>query len=217
MMYLPPADWKKLYTGEIPWTDPAVQAQFAKWGSLFTKGCTNTDVLTNQDSIAQFEAGQAAMTMEGTWEIAEFQKKLGDKVDVFVPPFSDTPIKGVVEFAGDGFSMMSYSQHKPQAAAFLAFMISDEGQKIIADNGIIPPKEGLGSDQRMAKTLLDLAANQSFTSYPMIDNVIQPEVADTGGKVLNAAFGGSQSMKDALTKMQQTLGGLPADSKNQLK
>ncbi len=80
MMYLSPDQWKGLYTGEIPWTDPAVLAQFEKWGSLFTKGCTNSDVLTNQDSVAQFEAGQAAMTMEGTWQIAEFQEKLGDTV-----------------------------------------------------------------------------------------------------------------------------------------
>jgi len=217
MMYLAPADWKKLYTGEIPWTDPAVQAQFDKWGSLFTKGCTNKDVLTNQDSIAQFDAGQAAMTMEGTWQIADFQKNLGDKVDVFVPPFSDTPVKGVVEFAGDGLSMTNYSKNKTQAAAFLAFMASDEGQKIVAQNGIIPPKEGFSSDERMAKALLDLAANQGFTRYPMMDNVIQPEVANTGGKVLNAAFGGAQSMKDALTSMQQTFDALPPESKSQIK
>lgn len=217
MMYLAPADWTKLYNGQIPWTDPAVQAQFDKWGSLFTKGCTNTDVLTNQDSIAQFEAGQAAMTMEGTWQIAEFQEKMGDTVDVFVPPFSDTPIKGIVEYSGDGFSMTTYSQHKAQAAAFLAFMASDEGQQIIADAGVIPDKEGFSSDQRMAKNLLDFAANQGYTRYPMIDNVIQPEVSDVGTKVLNAAFGGAQSMKDALTSMQQALDQLPADSKNQIK
>jgi ABC-type glycerol-3-phosphate transport system substrate-binding protein len=217
MMYLAPDQWKKLYTGEIPWTDPAVQAQFDKWASLFTKGCTNSDVLTNQDSIKQFEAGEAAMTMEGTWQIAEFQEKMGDKVQVFVPPFSDTPIKGVVEFAGDGFGMTTYSKHQPQAAAFLAFMASDEGQKIIADSGIIPAKEGFSSDQRMAKDLLALAKEKGFTRYPMIDNVIQPEVSDVGAKVLNAAFAGSQSMADALKSMQQTLEGLPAESKSQLK
>jgi ABC-type glycerol-3-phosphate transport system substrate-binding protein len=217
MMYLQPADWKKLYTGEIPWTDPTVQAQFDKWGSLFTKGCTNSDVLTNQDSIAQFEAGEAAMTMEGTWQIAEFQEKLGDKVDVFVPPFSDTPIKGIVEFSGDGLAMTNYSKNKPQAAAFLAFMASDEGQKIIAAAGIIPDKTGFSSDQRMAKNLLDFAANQGYTRYPMVDNVIQPEVSDVGTKTLNAAFGGAQSMKDALTSMQQTLEALPAESKSQIK
>jgi raffinose/stachyose/melibiose transport system substrate-binding protein len=217
MMYLAPADWKKLYTGEIPWTDPAVQAQVEKWVSLSSKGCTNTDVLTNQDSVAQFEAGKAAMTMEGTWQIAEFQEKMGDKVAVFVPPFSDKPIKGVVEYGGDGFSMTSYSQHKPQAAAFLSFLASDEGQQIIADAGIIPTKEGFTSDQRMAKDLLAFAKDQGFTRYPMIDNVIQPEVGNTGTKVLNAAFGGAMSVKDALTNMQQTLDQLPADSKNQLK
>ena len=217
MMYLAPKDWVKLYNGTIPWTDPAVQAQFDKWGSLFTKGCTNKDVLTNQDSIAQFEAGQAAMTMEGTWQIAEFQEKMGDKVDVFVPPFSDAPIKGIVEYSGDGFSLTNYSKNKPQAAAFLAFMASDEGQKIIADAGVIPDKEGFSSDQRMAKNLLDFAANQGYTRYPMIDNVIQPDVSDVGTKVLNAAFGGAQSMKDALTSMQQALDALPADQKSQIK
>jgi raffinose/stachyose/melibiose transport system substrate-binding protein len=217
MMYLSPSDWKKVYTGEIPWTDPKIQAQFDKWGSLFTKGCTNKDVLTNQDSIAQFEAGQAAMTMEGTWNIAEFQEKMGDSVDVFVPPFSDTPIKGIVEYSGDGFAMTNYSKNKAQAAAFLAFMASDEGQKIIADAGVIPDKQGFSSDQRMAKSLLDFAANQGFTRYPMMDNVVQPEVSDTGTKVFNAAFGGAQSMKDALTSMKQALDALPPESKSQIK
>jgi ABC-type glycerol-3-phosphate transport system substrate-binding protein len=217
MMYMAPADWKGLYTGDIPWTDPKVQAQFDKWGELFSKGCTNSDVLTNQDSIAQFEAGEAAMTMEGTWQIAEFQEKMGDDVQVFVPPFSDQPINGIVEYSGDGFSMTTYSQHKEQAAAFLAFMASDEGQQIISDAGVIPDKEGFSSDQRMAKDLLSYAADKGYTRYPMIDNVIQPEVSDVGTKVLNAAFGGSQSMQSALQEMQKTLDALPADQKSQIK
>ena len=211
MMYLDPADWKKLYTGEIPWTDPAVKAQFDKWVSLFTQGYTNQDVLTNSDSINLFETGQAAMTMEGTWQIAEFQEKMGDNVGVFLPPFVDKPLKGVVEYGGDGFSMTAYSQHKEQAAAFLAFLASDEAQKIVADSGLIPAKDGFSTDSRMAKDLLSFAADQGFTRYPMIDNVIQPEVGDTGTKVLNAAFGGSMSAEEALKNMQQTLDALPAD------
>jgi ABC-type glycerol-3-phosphate transport system substrate-binding protein len=96
-------------------------------------------------------------------------------------------------------------------------MASDEGQKIISSAGVIPDKEGFSSDQRMAKNLLDFAANKGFTRYPMIDNVIQPEVSDVGTKVLNAAFGGAQTMKDALTSMQQALDALPPESKNQIK
>jgi raffinose/stachyose/melibiose transport system substrate-binding protein len=215
MMYLPPADWKKLYTGEVAWTDPTVKAQIEKWVSLFTKGYTNQDVLTNADSVAQFLKGEAAMTMEGTWSIAQFQESLGDKVGVFVPPFSTTPIKGIVEYGGDGFSMTTYSQHQEQAAAFLAFLASDEAQPIVAASGLIPAKEGFSTDSRMAKDLLAFAADEGYTRYPMIDNVMQPEVSDAGTKVLNAAFGGAMSVDEALTNLKQTLEALPADRRGQ--
>ncbi|HEX8940719.1 MAG TPA: extracellular solute-binding protein [Candidatus Limnocylindrales bacterium] len=212
MMFLQPQDWKKLYDGELAWNDPTIKAQFDKWVSIETQGYANKDVLTNQDSIAQFEAGKAAMTMEGTWQIAEFQQKLGDDVGVFVPPFSDSPIKGVVEYSGDGFSMTTYSQHKTQAAAFLAFLASDAAQKIVADSGLIPAKEGFSSDQRMAKDLLSFAADKGYTRYPMIDNVIQPEVSDpVGTKILNAAFAGTMTVEAALTNLKQALEQLPAD------
>ena len=65
MMYLPVTDWQKLYSGQIPWTDPAIVAQLTKWASLKSRGYTNTDVL-NGDSVAMFEAGKAAMTLEGS-------------------------------------------------------------------------------------------------------------------------------------------------------
>ena len=210
MMIYSPADWKNLYTGKTPWTDPAIKAQVDKWASLRTKGYTNQDVLTNTESDAQFLAGEAAMTMEGTWSIAGFQEKLGDNVGAFVPPFSDTPIKGIVEYSGDGFSMTTYSQHKPQAAAFLAFLASDEAQKIVADSGLIPAKEGFSTDSRMAKDLLSYA-DKAGARYPMIDNVVQGEVVDAGNQVLNAAFAGSMSVDDALKNMQDTLMQLPAD------
>ncbi len=211
MMEWSPQEWKKLYTGELAWTDPAVKAQFQKWVSLFQKGYTNQDVLTNSDSIAQFEAGKAAMTLEGTWQIAEFQQKMGDNVGVFLPPFVNRPLQGVVEYSGDGFSMTTYSQHKPEAAAFLAYLASDAAQKVVADSGLIPAKEGFSTDSRMAKDLLAYAADKGFTRYPMIDNVIQPEVSDAGTKVLNAAFGGAMSVDEALKNMQDTLMQLPAD------
>jgi ABC-type glycerol-3-phosphate transport system substrate-binding protein len=212
MMEWTPAQWQELYDGQLPWTDPAVAAQFTKWVSIYKQGYANQDVLTDQDSIAQFEAGKAAMTMEGTWEIAEFQQKMGSNVGVFVPPFSNTPIHGVVEYSGDGFSMTTYSQHKTQAAAFLAFVASDAAQKIIADAGLIPAKEGFSTDQPMAQDLLAYAATKGYTRYPMLDNVIQPEVSDpVGTKIINAMFSGEMSVQAGLTNLQQALMQLPAD------
>ena len=210
MMYLPVGDWQKLYSGQIPWTDPAIEAQLTEWATLKTQGYTNKDVL-NGDSVGMFEAGKAAMVLEGSWDFKEFHDKLGDKVGVFVPPFTDTQAKGVVEFPGDGFGVTSYSQHKAEAAAFLAWLATPDAQKIIADGGLIPVVAGTSATQPLANAMLDFAGTQGYTRYPMIDNVMQPEVTDVATKVLNAVFNGTMSPADALKSMADALNALPAD------
>jgi len=195
----------------MPWTDPAIVAQLTKWGSLKTQGYTNADVLTNTDSVAQFEAGKAAMTLEGSWDFKEFHDKMGDKVGVFVPPFTDTQAKGVVEFPGDGFGVTSYSQHKADAAAFLAWLATPDAQKIIADGGLIPVVAGTPATEPLANAMLDFAGTQGYTRYPMIDNVIQPEVTDVATRVLNAILAGTMSAEDATKAMANALSQLPAD------
>jgi ABC-type glycerol-3-phosphate transport system substrate-binding protein len=214
MMEWTPEQWQQIYTGELAWTDPAIVAQFERWASLFSESCTNQDVLTNSDSIAQFENNEAAMTLEGTWQIAEFQEVMGDKVGVFLPPFVDEPLTGVVEYSGDGFSMTTYSENKPQAAAFLSYLASDEAQAVVAESGLIPAKEGFSTDSRMAQDLLAFAEEGGYTRYPMIDNVLQGEVVDAGNKVFNAAFGGSMTVQDALQNMEDTLNQLPEERRS---
>jgi raffinose/stachyose/melibiose transport system substrate-binding protein len=211
MMMFSVDDWKKLYSGEIPWTDPKIVDQLTKWAALKTKGCTNEDVLANNESVSQFESGKAAMTMEGSWGFPEFQAKLGADAGVFVAPFSDTPIKGVVEFPGNGFGVTSYSQHKAEAAAFLAWMVTPDAQKIIADGGLIPTVAGTPPTQSLALGMLDYGATKGFARYPMIDNVIQPEVTDVATKVLDAVLAGTMSPQDAAKKIQDALMQLPAD------
>jgi raffinose/stachyose/melibiose transport system substrate-binding protein len=211
MMYLPVSDWQKLYSGKISWTDPAIVAQLTKWASLKTLGYTNSDVLTNTDSVAQFEQGKAAMTLEGSWDFAEFNDKMGADVGVFAPPFNATNVKGVVEFPGDGFGVTSYSQHKADAAAFLAWMVTPEAQKIIADGGLIPVVAGTPATNPLANAMLDFAGTQGYARYPMIDNVIQPEVQDVATRVLNAILAGTMSPTDAAKAMADALNQLPAD------
>jgi ABC-type glycerol-3-phosphate transport system substrate-binding protein len=211
MMMYSVEDWKKLYNGQIAWTDPKIVDQLTKWAALKTKGCTNDDVLANNESVSQFESGKAAMTLEGSWGFSEFQDKLGDKVGVFVPPFNDTQAKGVVEFPGNGFGVTSYSQHKQDAANFLAWMATPEAQKIIADGGLIPTVAGTTPTQPLALAMLDYAAKQGYTRYPMIDNVMQPEVTDVATKLLDAVLAGTTTPQDAAQKIQDTLTALPAD------
>jgi ABC-type glycerol-3-phosphate transport system substrate-binding protein len=214
MMAFPLEDWKKLYTGEIPWTDPAIVAQLDKWVALRTDGYTNQDTLTNTESWQQFLTGKAAMTLEGTWSIAAAEEALGDKVGVFLPPFVDQPLKGVIEMAGDGFSMTTYCPNKDVAADFLKFLATPEAQKIIEDAGLIPGMQGFTSNDPLAVELLSYGKDKGYTRYPMLDGVVQTEVVDTFIKTLNAAFAGTMSTKDALQAMQDTLMALPADRRS---
>jgi raffinose/stachyose/melibiose transport system substrate-binding protein len=210
MMYLSVSDWQKLYSGQIPWTDPAIVAQLEQWAKIKSEGYTNADVL-NGDSVGMFEAGKAAMVMEGSWDFQEFSQKMGNSVGVFIPPFNAQPVKSVVEFPGDGFGITSYSQNKAAAAAFLAWMATPAAQQIIAAGGLIPVVAGTPATNPLANAMLDYAANQGYTRYPMIDNVIQPEVQDVATKLLNGVFNGTTSAQDATKAMADALNALPAD------
>ncbi len=127
----PLTEWQKLYSGQIPWTSPATAAQLSTWSKLKSEGCTNSDVLTKTNNLGDFESGKAAMIVDGTWDTQKFTSALGSKVAAFVPPFSNTPIKGVVDFSGDGISMTSYAQHPAQALQFLEFMTTPQAAQIV--------------------------------------------------------------------------------------
>ncbi|EQD80036.1 extracellular solute-binding protein [mine drainage metagenome] len=135
---------------------------------------------------------------------------MGSNLGVFIPPYSNTPIHGVVEFAGDGFAMTKYSQHKPQAIAFLKFLMTPQAQQIEANAGLIPDLQGYTPSNPIDQAMLNFAAKAGYTKYPMLDNVTQPEVVTAASKELDAAFGGATSVQAALQNMQQTLMQLPS-------
>ena len=211
-----PAQWKDLYTGHMPWTSPRIAAQMTKWVSLRKKGCTNKDVLTKTNILGAFIKGKAAMISDGNWDAATFQKALGSKVAPFVLPFSDRPQKGVIQYSGDGFSVLKYSKHQKEAVEFLKFMMSAQGQKIIIAAGLIPDIKGYSTKNSLSTQMLDFAAKQGLTPYAMLDNVIQPEVVTTGQKQLDAALGGEISVNAALKSLKATLDQLPADRKGSI-
>jgi ABC-type glycerol-3-phosphate transport system substrate-binding protein len=202
--------WLGLYSGKIPWTSPAVSAQLAKWAKLHNAGCTNSDVVTNTNNLGQFESGKAAMMIDGTWDTKKFTTALGSKVAAFVPPFSATPIKGVVDFSGDGISEMSYTKHPAQAAEFLAFMTTDQAARIVNAAGLIPAITGTSTSNPVNQQMLNFVTQSHLSVYPMLDNVVQSEVVNIGSKFLPPVLNGTEPVAKALQAMQTQLGQLPA-------
>lgn len=209
----PVSEWQKLYSGQIPWTSPTVSAQLSTWAKLKSSGCTNNDVLTKTNNLGDFESGKAAMMIDGTWDTQKFTSALGNKVAAFVPPFSNNPIKGVVDFAGDGLSMTTYAKHPTQAAQFLTFMTTPQAGAIVNAAGLIPAIKGMSTSNPVNQQMLNFVSQDHMTAYPMLDNVVQPEVVTTGSKVLPSVLNGSMTPSAALQNMQTTFGQLPPTSR----
>jgi raffinose/stachyose/melibiose transport system substrate-binding protein len=184
-----------------------------KWAALRNAGCTNHDVLTAANTLRDLATSKAAMIVDGDWDTAALQQQMGSNLGTFVPPYSDGKIHGVVQYPGEGLSVMNDSRHKAEAIDFVKFLLTAQAMKIIAAQGLIPNVKGYRTSNPVANAMLDFAAKRGLTPYPMLDNVVQPEVVTTGAKELTAAFSGTTSIKAALKNMQQTLAGLPASRK----
>jgi ABC-type glycerol-3-phosphate transport system substrate-binding protein len=118
-----------------------------------------------------------------------------------------------VEYPGDGFSVTSYSQHQKQAADFLAFLTTDDAAKVINDAGLIPDLDGATTTNPVNQQMLEFAAKNGFTRYPMLDNVVQGDVVDAGNKLLPSVLAGKTSPGDGMTEMLNAWKQLPADAR----
>lgn len=207
---LSPAQWEGLYNGKIPWTSPLVRNQLAKWHLLYSDGYINKDALTATNVQSAFLKGKAAIIVKGNWDTSQFGKALGRRVGVLIPPYSNTPMKKVVEFAGNGFAMTTYSQHKKQVAEFLQFMTSKEAGAIIAREGLIPAVNGVRTTNPLATTMVKLVNSLHYTVYPMLDNVTAPGVVTSGSSVFPDMLTGGTSVKQATSSVEQAWHQLPA-------
>jgi raffinose/stachyose/melibiose transport system substrate-binding protein len=205
--------WKGLYDGSISWKSPEVEAQFTKWADLQKNGCTNPNILTTTDNIQQFTSGKAAMIVDGTWDTQKYTDAMHGNVAAFVPPFSNTPIHGVVEYPGDGFSIMSYSQHKQEAADFLAFIASPAGVQAVNSAGLIPDVNGSTTSNPVNEQMLQFAQSQGYARYPMLDNVTQGNVVNAGNKLLPSVLAGKTSAESALGQMVDAWNQLPSSQR----
>ena len=207
------SQWQGLYSGKIPWTASQNVAQLTQWAKLKSSGCTNSDVLTNTNNLGQFETGKAAMMVDGTWDTQKFTKALGSQVAAFVPPYSSTPIKGVVDFAGDGLSEMSYAKQPAAATEFLDFMTTDQAAKIINAAGLIPAINGVSTSNPINQEMLNFVSKDHMTAYPMLDNVTQGNVVTAGSKFLPSVLNGTISVQQALSNLKTTWNQLPTTAR----
>ena len=82
-----------------------------------------------------------------------------------------------------------------------------------ASPGLIPAIEGTSTTNPVNQEMLNFVSQDHMTAYPMLDNVVQPNVLNTGNKELPSVLNGSISPSSALSNLQNTLGQLPTDQR----
>ncbi|MHB8191300.1 MAG: ABC transporter substrate-binding protein [Ferrimicrobium sp.] len=208
-----PAQWEGLYNGSIKWTNPAVEAQLSEWHQLYADGYINSNALTATNVQSNFLTGKAAMIIKGNWDTSQFSSTLGANVGTFAPPYSKAPMHKVIEFAGNGFAMTSYSAHKQAAAQFLRFMTTTQAGKIVASVGLIPDVKGVSATNTLASQMVSLVNTQHYTVYPMLDNVTSPGVVTAGDSVIPDMLVGGVSVQSAANSMVAAWQQLPASER----
>jgi len=149
------------------------------------------------------------MMVDGTWDTAQYTKSMGTNVAAFVPPYSNKPITGVVEYPGDGFSVTKYSKNKKDAFKFLDFLSTTQAGNIINQAGLIPDISGLKTTNPVNQEMLNFVTVDHMTPYPMMDNYVQVNVGNAADSELPSVLANQTSPLKALQNMAQAWRLLP--------
>lgn len=211
---LPMSDWNGLYDGSVPYANPVAIAQLESWNSLYEAGCMNEDAFNRPNVTPSFGAGEAAMYFQsGSWSIPELTADLGDDLGIMLPPYSQEPNNAIVSLAGSGIVMMNYSDQKEVAGQFLAYILGDAGQSLMA--GITAPtRPGFPTTDPLINELSTLSTSPDWQNYPMFDNFTQPAVTDAFFRNVALVLVGEMSAADALAAVDAAFASLPEEEKN---
>lgn len=92
-----------------------------------------------QSTVDLFLTGKVAMWMSGTWQLFPYQSIKNFQWDVAMPPKGSPSSPSVTWGASDEFSITKGSKNPEAAWQLLKFLVTGEGQKMIAQLRVEPP------------------------------------------------------------------------------
>ena len=126
----------------------------------------------------QVQSGKAALGLAGSWMISTWANLEG--VDLGIAPLPAGPIGTPMSmFNGLGDSISAQSEHKEEAARLIAFLASDEAQRLIGERAPFFPATDAGTEAAIAAyadqgldvtPFTDRVANGETGLYPLVEN-----------------------------------------------
>jgi ABC-type glycerol-3-phosphate transport system substrate-binding protein len=198
-----------LGNGELPFTSDAFAEAFEPQLMMKEAGLLEEDRYTTPfftEGYERFSNGKAGMILGGATAVAfwgEFNEALGEEnVGVFLPP-GTSYVNAEPEY---GWSIPKFSDNKDAAWAYIEFMASKEGQKILFEKGGELPNR---KDMELAADAPE-QAKQIFEWYTQRDafttiaHLVSQEMQLEIGAQAKEFFQGRISMEEMQKNLQET-------------
>ena len=159
-----------------------------------------------------FNNGRSALYLSGNWEAALLQESPVREHLGVAPMIHGAQEANVIH--GIGCAMSARSRHKPAASAFLAFLGSEEANRIQAEAGAANPAF-LGTNEAYidaipefsldvfvdaAETALPYPASQNTNAWLQLEELLFPKI-----------LGGEESIEDGARELADRMNGVLAD------
>lgn len=138
------------------------------------KQLVDDGVLVNDynNDIGNFNSGKVAMVFQTRSVLSSFIEAIGEE-NLGVTTFPVLPEQHIVGCGTSGYAIVSSSACKEEAAKFLAYTISEEGQRVFSETGdCVPVLKSMATDEVWRNSVPGIPA-EPFLDSPECD-ILQP-------------------------------------------
>lgn len=165
---------------------PEVQEALAFYRDLILKDKVSPSAkdLLDTDKITRFQSGKIAMIVEGNWQAPGFAKNEYTKENVAVSVLPKGKVNATIT-NGLGWSASANTKHPEETKKLIAFLASEEANKLQAETGAsIPAYKGFGDawvasisdfDLSPFSTMLDYGVPRPFNKFGLKSELFEKE------------------------------------------
>ncbi|MGC4151599.1 MAG: sugar ABC transporter substrate-binding protein [Propionicimonas sp.] len=202
--------------GSLQLTDPKMVEAFTWYSNLsVTQGVALTPASSSDIPWGeqQFVAGNAAMAVDGAWNLSSNAKDATFKVGVVTIPVGDG---GIASYsANSGFGIAKSCEHKAEAIKAIMVMTGAEAQELVAGRGTIPGRVGAdevffqglatnidGDNPGYSEAARAAVEKASETAIPFIPTTTWDQTTKVIAREFILAYTGDQTPEQALERAQ---------------
>jgi ABC-type glycerol-3-phosphate transport system substrate-binding protein len=198
--------------GELDLTNDGMKQAFAAYVALVSKEkvaplLPASGTASSNQANGRFAAGDAAMYVDGPWQLINLKKK--SQFTIGLVPIPIRAAGSITVSAGSGFGIATTSQHKAEAWKAIQVLTGPEAEKYLAENGRALPArtaeqtywfDTAAKDVVGAKEAITTALR---TARPYVTTPNWATVAALFEQYAPLAFSGSQPPDKVLETIQQ--------------